>query len=317
MALYDMKTILEHADKGGYGVGAFNLLSIEAVRGGIRAAEELNSPIILQLAQVQLEAAPLEFMAPVMIQAANSARVPVAVNFDHGEDIDIIEKALELGFTSVMFDGAALTLEENIKKSKYVADMAHKFGASCEAELGVVGGSEDGSKDITMMLTDVNQVKEFVAKTNVDALAIAIGNAHGLYKEKPNLQFKRLEEINSVTNTPLVLHGGSGISNEDFRKSIKLGIQKINVATSLQHKVIKEVHKLINNTFRKPDYFVMYQAIEDAICSAVRDHMFVFMSNGHAFSNSEVSNDEKVLVDKIVVEVLKQLKEKETNYAIS
>lgn len=280
MSLVTMKPILDHADTHGYGVGAFNTLSLEAVRGAVRAAEELNSPIILQVAQVQLDAAPMEYMAPIMIEAAKNAKVPIAINFDHGENVEHIKKALELGFTSVMFDGALLPLEENIKISKYIADMAHSYGATCEAELGVVGGSEDAKKDIEQMLTDVNQVKKFLAETGVDALAVAIGNAHGPYKETPNLQYARLSEINQVTDTPLVLHGGSGISDDGFRKSIKLGIQKINVATALQQNVMKDVYNLFNSTLEKPDYFVMYKVIENAICETVKDHMKIFMSDG-------------------------------------
>lgn len=309
MSLVSMKPILAHADAHGYGVGAFNTLSLEAVRGAVKAAEELNSPIILQVAQVQLDAAPMEYMAPIMVEAAKNAKVPIAVNFDHGEDVEHIKKALELGFTSVMFDGASLSLEENIKTSKLVVDMAHSYGATCEAELGVVGGSEDGKKDLEQMLTDVNQVKRFVAETGVDALAVAIGNAHGPYKDAPNLQYKRLSEINAITDTPLVLHGGSGISDEGFRKSIKLGIQKINVATTLQQKVIKEVYRLFNSTFKKPDYFVMYRAIEDAICEAVKGHMKIFMSDGKTLiGNSEQCVANKDITDQIIKEVLSQLK---------
>lgn len=283
MSLVNLKTALAHADEHGYAVGAFNTLSIEAVRGAIQAAEELKSPIILQVAQVQLDAAPLEYIGPVMVEAAKAASVPVVVNLDHGEDFSVIEKALEIGFTSVMFDGASLPLEENISKSKEIVVMAHKYGASCEAELGVVGGSEGGIETVEMMLTDADQVKKFVDETNVDALAIAIGNAHGPYVKEPNLRLDRLEEINEITDVPLVLHGGSGISIEDFQKSVRLGIQKINVATALQQQVIADVEQYFSND-GKHEYFELYKELQKAICKGVKNHMNIFMSEGQALT---------------------------------
>ncbi|QUI21026.1 ketose-bisphosphate aldolase [Vallitalea pronyensis] len=287
MPLVNMTSMLAHADYHGYGVGAFNTLSIEAVRGAIRAAEELRSPIILQLAQVQLDIAPLNYMAPVMLQAAQNATVPVVVHFDHGEDMDHIKQALDLGFSSVMYDGASYPMLENMHLSKIAVDLAHTYDATCEAELGRVGGSEDGSKDLAMLLTDVQEVKTFIAGTGVDALAIAIGNAHGAYKESPNIQFQRLREINRMTEVPLVLHGGSGISEEDFRKSVKGGIQKINVATALQQDIVAEVHKLCHGSFKKPSYSKMYTVIEEAVFRAVKRHITLFMSDGKAGVNED------------------------------
>lgn len=285
MSLVTMKEILKHADEHKYAVGAFNALSVEAVRGAVRAAEDLNSPLILQLAQVQFDAAPIDLMAPMMIAAAKKSKVPVAVHLDHGEDLETIKRALALGFTSVMFDGASLPLEENIAMTKQAVELAHAHNATCEAELGRVGGSEDGSKDIEMMLTDVEEVKQFVTETGVDALAIAIGNAHGPYKDAPNLQYDRLTEIDNVTDVPLVLHGGSGISVDGFRQSISRGIQKINVATSLQQKVMNDLQNLFERSHEGLGYFDMYDAIEDAMCESVKEHMTVFMSDGRVVSD--------------------------------
>ncbi|WP_105614729.1 ketose-bisphosphate aldolase [Vallitalea okinawensis] len=279
MPLVNMSTILKHADENGYGVGAFNTLSIDAVKGAIRAAEELNSPIILQLAQVQLKQSPLELLGPAMIEAARNSKVPVAVHFDHGEDLDHIRQALEIGFSSVMFDGASLSLEENIRISIEAKRLADMYDATCEAELGRVGGSEDGNEAIAMMSTDVDAVRRFVESTNIDALAVAIGNAHGPYLDKPNLQFSRLAEIDNATSVPLVLHGGSGISKDDFRKTIKIGIQKINVATAIQQQIVGDVVDMVVNLDNKLTYTVMYDLIENAVYKSVKEHLITFMSN--------------------------------------
>lgn len=278
MPLVNMKSMLKRAVRNDYGVGAFNTLSIEAVRGAIRAAEELEYPIILQLAQVQLDAAPMEYIAPVMVEAAHKASIPVAVHFDHGEDLDQIHRALDNGFTSVMFDGSSLDMKENMRMSMMVTQLAHRYDATSEAELGRVGGGEDGNYDIEMMLTDVEEVGQFIEETNVDALAVAIGNAHGPYMKRPNLQFDRLAEINHIAgDTPLVLHGGSGITREGFRQSITRGIRKINVATALQQSVVQRVRTMVNSN-NPLDYFSMYSAIEDAVYNEVKNHINIFQN---------------------------------------
>jgi fructose-bisphosphate aldolase class II len=283
MSLVTLATALKHADEHGYAIGAFNTLSIEAIRGALRAAEELRSPIILQVASVQFDIVPLELIGPAMIDAGKRATVPVVVNLDHGEELEDIEAALALGFTSVMFDGAKLPLEQNMAKSRLVKEMAHMAGASCEAELGVVGGGEDGSDTIEMRLTDVNQVKTFIEGTGVDALAVAIGNAHGPYVKEPDIRLDRLAEINAITDVPLVLHGGSGISESDFKIAIEKGIQKINVATALQVQVVQDVAKLYEDKKNKPNYNELYETIEETICTAVKAHMTIFMSPGNAW----------------------------------
>jgi len=240
-----MKEILQKADASGYGVGAYNLLSMEAVKGAVCACETLQSPLILQIAEAQLETAPLNLMIPMMVQAAKDAYIPIAVHLDHGTTFKCIKTALALGCTSVMYDGAALPFDENIAKTKQAVKLAHDMGATCEAELGVVGGSESGNLHTAKeLMTNVDQVYEFVERTGCDALAIAIGNAHGPYVGEPNLNFERLAEINKAVGVPLVLHGGSGISDEDFRKCVQLGICKINVGTSLQQNVARKVKSL-------------------------------------------------------------------------
>jgi len=268
-----MKKILQHAQAEKYGVGAFNLLNMEAVKGAVAAAEELNSPIILQLAEVQLPHTPMHLMFPMMLSAAREASVPVAVHYDHGITFETIMKALKYGVGSVMYDGAALSFDENIKISAEITRIAHAMGADAEAELGVVGGAEAGSHDdINEVLTDPAQARRFVQCTGCDFLAVAIGNAHGPYVKKPNLQIDRLMQINEAVDVPLVLHGGSGISDEDFKLCIQNGICKINVATALQEKILK--------TANLSSYENFTHQMVNAVHNEVATHMKIFGSVG-------------------------------------
>ena len=230
--LVNMKELLKEAQKGKWAVGSFSVANMEMVLGVLKAAEETGSPVILQIAEVRLKQSPLEIIGPLMVAAAKNAKVPVAVHFDHGLAIEKIKLALDLGFTSVMFDGSHLPLEENIAKTLETVELAKKYGAAVEAEIGCVGGSEDGSEDIAINCTSPAQAVEFVEKTNVDALAIAIGNAHGNYKETPHLRFDILEKVKNSVDVPLVLHGGTGILPEEFIKCRENGIKKINIATA-------------------------------------------------------------------------------------
>ena len=273
-----MSKILHDADAQNYAVGAYNLLNMEALKGALRACEELRSPLIMQLAEVQLTDSPLKHMIPMMVQAAKEADIPVAVHFDHGTNLEVIVKALQYGCTSVMFDGAALPFHENIVKTKEAVTIAHAFGATCEAELGVVGGAEAGGEHTALeLLTNASEAAEFVERTGCDALAIAIGNAHGPYVGKPNLQFQRLKEIDEAVHVPLVLHGGSGISDADFKKCIELGIRKINVATALQ----QNVERRINNQ-RDANFVEIMKQLEEGVYEEVCIHTHVFGSGGKA-----------------------------------
>lgn len=230
--LVNMKELLKKAQEGNYAVGSFSVANMEMILGVVKAAEEMNSPIILQIAQVRLNHSPLKIIGPCMLAAAVNAKVPVAVHLDHGTTAECIREALELGFTSVMFDGSHLPFEENVKKTAEIVALAKEYGASTEAEIGCVGGSEDGSEDIAMRCTSPAQAKEFYESTGVDALAIAIGNAHGFYKDAPELRFDILEAVAGTVPVPLVLHGGTGIEPEDFIKCHQKGIRKINIATA-------------------------------------------------------------------------------------
>ena len=232
--LVTLEEILKDAEERKYGVGLFNMLNLEMARGIIEAAEEEKSPLILGVAEVHLPLIPFEYAALVMNDIAKKAKVPVCLHFDHGTDYNKIKAAVDAGFSSVMYDGSALDYEVNIANTLAVSKMAHLKGVSVEAELGHVGGGEGGTDDgMEEMYTRVDQVTDFIARADIDALAVAIGTAHGKYKKKPVLDIGRLAEIYKVSDKPLVLHGGSGLSDDDFRNTIANGIRKINICTEM------------------------------------------------------------------------------------
>lgn len=281
MSLTTLQPLLKDAKAKSYAVGAFNVVNLETIRGVVQAAESLNSPVILQLAEVHIPFAPIEYMAPIMLQAAVRATVPVCVHFDHGTSFESIALAIKSGFTSVMFDGASLVLEENIKLTKEVVKLGKSFGVTIEAELGQVGGAEAGNQDIEAHLTNIEDVKIFTSKTLVDALAVSIGNLHGQYLEEPQLQFETLAQLKKCTDTPLVLHGGSGITPADFKKCIQSGIHKINIGTALQLSSSKKIKVFCDMHQSPPYHSIMNLAIEGTY-ETVREHLKTFMSNDKA-----------------------------------
>ncbi|AVP55366.1 fructose-bisphosphate aldolase [Clostridium tetani] len=281
MSIVKMKQLLKNAKKGQYGIGAFSISNMETIIGAVRAAEELKSPIILQIAESRLKHSPLYLIGPVMIEAAKKSSVPIAVHLDHGESIDTIKEALDLGFTSVMYDGSHFNLSKNIESTKEVVSLAKEYGASVEGEVGKVGKKEDGLGDDTISITTVEEAEKFYKETNVDALAIAIGNVHGMYVGKPNLNIKRLIEVNSNVEVPLVLHGGSGITKEEFKNCIKNGITKINVATATFNSVVDKVNELFK-TSSSVDYFTYHDIVIDAAYDNVKKHIEIFGSSNKA-----------------------------------
>ncbi|MDT2436602.1 class II fructose-bisphosphate aldolase [Enterococcus avium] len=240
--LVKMNELLKEAQTKKVGIGAYNVPNLEAVRAVIAAAEELNQPVILAHAQVHEPVIPLSEIGPIMVQYAKQAKVPVSVHLDHGTSFDLCVQALEMGFTSVMFDASDQSFEENVKGTSEMVKIAHALGASVEAELGHVFtsevGGEAGAEDRVVynvedhagddMYTDPEAARKFVEQTNVDCLAIAFGTAHGIYLTKPELNLNRVSEIAEVVDIPLVMHGGSGVSKEDMQTAIKNGICKIN-----------------------------------------------------------------------------------------
>ena len=275
MALVKMKDLLRRAEEKNIGCGAFSVGNMEMVRGAIRAAEELDTPIILQIAEVRLKNSPLHLMGPMMVQAAKEAKVDVAVHLDHGLTFETVDKALELGFTSVMLDASTLPFEENIARVKAVVEKARKYGATVEAELGLVGGSEDGSCDHGIRCTDPDDAVVYARETGIDALAVAIGNAHGNYPVAPTLAFDVLEKIHERVDIPLVLHGGSGITDKDFQKAISLGIRKVNIATATFNSLPAHVEKYMEST-DKHNFFDLNEAMVQGTYENVKKHILVF-----------------------------------------
>lgn len=276
MALSAMKDLLSEAEKKGIATGAFSVGNMEMVMGAVKAAEELNTPIILQIAEVRLKNSPLELMGPMMIAAAEQASVDIAVHLDHGLHIETVEKALDLGFTSVMLDASLLPFNENIETVKKVVEAARDFDATVEAELGVVGGNEGEGAKHEILCTDPEDAKRFCEETGIDALAVAIGNAHGNYPVSPELRFDVLEKIHKTVNTPLVLHGGTGISDEQFQKAISLGVRKINIATASFDSLASYAKAYCDNKEGKPNYFELSACEAEGVYQNVLRHIKVF-----------------------------------------
>ncbi|MBR1810895.1 MAG: ketose-bisphosphate aldolase [Clostridia bacterium] len=275
MALVTVKKLVDSAERQGKAVGAFSVGNMEMVMGAVAAAEDSGEPIILQIAEKRLKNSPLELMAPMMVSAAQHARVDIAVHLDHGLTLDCIQAALDYGFTSVMLDASLLPFEENIAMTGQVVAKAARYGASVEAELGVVGGNEGDTAEHKILCTDPQAARTFCEQTGVDALAVAIGNAHGNYPVLPALRFDILEQIDKTVDTPLVLHGGTGITDEMFRKAVALGIRKINIATaSFDH--LARYAKAYTDTVDAPDYFKLSSEMARGVYDNVLRHIKVF-----------------------------------------
>ena len=271
-----MKDLLEQAERKGFGIGAFNVGNMEMIMGVIRAAEEMKAPVIMQIAEGRLAFSPLHIIGPAMVAAAEAASVDVAVHLDHGKTEETIRQALNIGFTSVMFDGSALPYEENVRKTHEVVELAKEYGAAVECEIGVVGGNE-GDGEHRMQYSDPEEAARFSRESYADAMAVAIGNAHGVYKAEPKLRFDILEEIRDQSDLPLVLHGGSGISDADFQKAIRCGIRKVNIATASFMKTAEYVQCYMHeNIDSRPYYFDMSEAMVQGTYESVKHHIQVF-----------------------------------------
>ena len=231
--LVSLKEVLKVAEAKKCAIGSFNTPNLASMRAVIGAAEEQKMPVIIMHAQIheEMNVCKMEEIAPIMLFMAEKATVPVCVHLDHGTDISYVKRALDLGFTSVMYDGSELEREMNYANTSIVVEMARKKGASVEAEIGSMGAREGGGAGGESIYTDPDDAKDFVEKTGIDALACAFGTAHGLYAKEPKLDFPRLKRIGEMVSVPLVMHGGSGVNPADYMKSIELGIRKINCYT--------------------------------------------------------------------------------------
>lgn len=286
MALISLAQGLAHAQQNGYALGAFNVLDSHFLRALFDAAEQQRSPFIINIAEVHFKYVTLDQIVEAIKFEAAKHDIPVVLNLDHGLHFEAVMQAIRLGFTSVMFDGSTLSYEENIRQTREVVRAAHAVGVSVEAELGAVGGDEGGAlfgEADSEKFTDPRLAAEFVRETGIDTLAVAIGNAHGKYKGDPKLEFDRLAAIRQQAGVPLVLHGGSGISDADFRRAISLGIHKINFYTGMSQAALDAVeHSLASRNTRYDEFAELLMAVEKAICETVMQQMKIFGSVGQA-----------------------------------
>ncbi len=276
--------ILQDAHKNNYAVGAFNVNNMEIVQAIIEAAEETRSPVILQASQGGLDYAGVEYIAALAKVAAENATVPVAIHLDHGTDFVQVVKCVRNGFSSIMIDGSKYELEENIRVTNKVIEICRAVGVSVEAELGKIGGTED---DITVderdaTFTDPAEAKEFVERTNVDSLAIAVGTAHGVYKGTPKIDFERIKKIKELVNIPLVLHGSSGVADDDIKQAVSLGINKINIDTELRQSFTKAIHDFVAKEPEEIDPRKIIGVARTAMKERVAEKMRLFGSAGRA-----------------------------------
>ena len=245
--LVTLNEILAIAKEKNCAVGAFNTPNLECVTAVLNAAEKLNVPVILSHAELHESVAPLAVIGPVMVQAAKLAKVPVCVHLDHCETLSYMEQALKLGFTGVMYDGSVLPYEENVANTRLAVAMAKEYGANVEAEIGQLA-SREGGLDANAggpVYTDPDLAVKFCAETGIDALAPSFGTAHGIYKSKPVLDLDRVKVIAEKTGLPLVMHGGSGVSDDDYRTAIRNGICKINYYSYMSKAGVTAVKQLL------------------------------------------------------------------------
>ncbi len=284
--LVTLKEILAMAEERKIAVGSFNASGLEALEAELQAAEELNLPVIIQFAQCHEPWVPLKTSGPIMVEMAKSAAVPVCVHLDHGETLEYLRQALEIGFTGIMYDGSVLTYAENAENTKKAVAMAKKYGASVEAELGSMGRRETGTgedgagaEDDTKIYTDPDLAAQFVEETGIDALACSFGTTHGIYLTRPKLDFDVVRKVRAKTNDiPIVMHGGSGVSTEDYYKAVEAGVRKINYFTYMDKaggNAAKEYIESLKNN--EPVFFSsIYMAARDAMKENVKKAMTIF-----------------------------------------
>lgn len=273
--LVNFKDILADAKKNKYGVGLFNTVNLEMAKGVLAAAEELRAPVIIGSAEVLLNCSELRELADMLKPMAERATVPVVLHLDHGLTEERVKEAISLGFTSVMYDCSSKPYEENKKCLADIVKLAHANNITVEGELGHVGSNANAADH--NIYTDPMQAKEFAEETGVDALAVAIGTAHGVYKEKPVLDIGRLKEIADVVDVPLVLHGGSGLTDDDFRNVIKNGISKVNIFTDINTALCKYIH---DNWTENLGYTKLIPGAVEAVKQVVMNKIKLFGSDG-------------------------------------
>lgn len=280
--LVNMNDILIPAKEGKYGVGFFNAVNVEMARAVIETAEELKSPVIVGTAEILLPAMELERVAEYLIPMARKASVPVCVHYDHGLTFERCMEAIKLGFTSVMYDCSTEDYDTNVIKVAQMTKICHAMNITVEGELGHVGDNEGSGKleNPSDYFTDPNVAVDFVNKTEVDALAVAVGNAHGDYAFPPKLDFERIDTISKATNIPLVLHGGSGLADNDFKQAVALGVSKVNIFTDIDKAGKRGIEKGLSEGAKTLMGLIPYEI--EAIKEVVREKINLFGSVGKA-----------------------------------
>lgn len=287
MPIVSMNGILADAIAGGYAVGCFNSIDLAMTRGILRAAEDEKSPVILCHAEIHFKYTPLSSVMPVLLEEASNASVPVALLLDHGKNFDAVIKAMKLGMNSIMFDGSELGYEDNISRTAEIVRIAHVLGVAVEGEIGRVlrpaDSGADGQDDAALagdasLYTDPDEAADFVQRTAVDALACAFGTVHGIYRNKPQLDFPRLKTIAQKTGVPIVMHGGSGLTEEDFRMAIAHGVSKINYYTNMALYVGQRIREQASHV-DEPFYHTMMVWAQEAVYADARKVIRLF--GGH------------------------------------
>lgn len=276
--LVSLKDIMKTAEEQKIAIGAFNSPNLEALQAILESAEELGLPVILQFAQCHEPWIPLDVIGPVMVDMARKSSAPVCVHLDHGETLPYLQKALDIGFTGIMYDGSTLPYEENLANTKKAVEMAEKTGASVEAELGSMGrresglGNDSGVEDETKIYTDPKQAAAFVKDTGIDALACSFGTTHGIYLTEPKLDFDVVKNVREKTGSiPVVMHGGSGVSREDYRKAIEAGVRKINYFTYMDKSGGTAAAEYLNGL--KPEEPVFFSSIVEVSRAAMKENI--------------------------------------------
>ncbi|HED23875.1 MAG TPA: class II fructose-1,6-bisphosphate aldolase [Firmicutes bacterium] len=284
MALVPLTDLIQEADRGGYAIGAFNCNNMEIVQSIATAAEEERSPVIIQASQGAIKYAGLEYIIVLARQAAESVSVPVVLHLDHGTSFEQVMACIRYGFTSVMFDGSQLPLEENINQTRRVVEIARIFGVSVEAELGRIGGTEDhvSVSEAEAFFTDPAEAERFAEETGVDALAVAVGTAHGQYKGEPKLDFERLAEINRRVSCPIVLHGSSGVPDESIKQAIERGVRKVNIDTNIREAFVGAMRKVLDENQQEIDPRKVLGPAREAGVAIIREKIRLFGSSGKA-----------------------------------
>ena len=287
MSIVTNKDLLDRARAGHYAVAAFNTNNLEYTQAILRAAAELRAPVIVGAAKSEIDYMGGHVFVAMVKAMAEKLPIPVSIHLDHGPTYDEAVRCLRYGFSSVMYDGSSLSLDENIATTKKVVAAAHACGVSVEGEIGVIGQAADGPEgprtDMTG-LADPDHCERFVKETGVDNFAAAIGNAHGLYKRKPELRFDLLEEIQRRTGVPLVLHGGTGIPEEDLRRAITMGVAKINFSTIMRKGFIETLTATLNASPGELDLMKLLTPARQKMMDVARHHIQMCMSDGKAWT---------------------------------